>query len=246
MIIQTRNIITAYQKKCWTTYKKEVGIPEGYCYLYGNPVKVHVPVDTACGGVMIIGAYPTAHFNVIGGERDVPIGDHLYPFSNEKYFDGLRIRVVDSGRELEELFLNPLGLKREETWITDLVKVFLFKPGHKSKYERIGFKDNLVDRNKFNKLANASLSFIEEEISICKPKLILGLGAEVNSILLNESIAKATDTIYLTEKRTLRVDDNEYNYFACPHPGILMREANETGKWKQVLKEIMDKIKLFL
>ena len=246
MTIENKNHIIAYQKKCWNTYKQKVGIPDGYCYLNGNPVKVHVPVDTAFGGVMIIGAYPTAHFNVIGRERDVPVGDHLYPFSNEKYFDGSRIRVVDSGRELEELFLNPLGLKREDTWITDLVKVFLFKPGHKDKYARLGFTGQLVDRNDFNKLAEASKSFIEEEIKICKPKIILGLGAEVNSILLNESMAKATNTIHLTEKRLLKVEDIEYNYFACPHPGILMRENNETGKWKNVLRVIIDKIKLDL
>lgn len=131
--------ITIYQQKCWRKYKKEVYIPEDYCYLYGNQVKVHVPVDTACGGIMIIGAYPTAHFNAIGSERDVPVGDHLYPFSNEKYFDGSRIREVDSGRELEELFLKPIGVKREETWITDLVKIFLFKEGHQNKYKRLGF-----------------------------------------------------------------------------------------------------------
>lgn len=242
MTIENTKSITSFQKRCWNTYKKEVGIPESYCYLNGNPVKVHVPVDTACGGIMIIGAYPTAHFNVIGRERDVPVGDHLYPFSNEKYFDGSRIRVVDSGRELEELFLNPLGLKREDTWITDLVKVFLFKTGHKNKYERLGFKGAVVNRSEFNKLARASLPFIYEEISICKPKLILGLGAEVNSILLNESMAKATDTIRLTENRLLKVEDVEYNYIACPHPGILMRENNETGKWKNVLRVIIEKI----
>lgn len=246
MTIETKELVTAYQQKCWNNYKKDVGIPEDYCYLYGNPVKVHVPVDTACGGVMIIGAYPTAHFNVIGRERDVPVGDHLYPFSNEKYFDGSRVRVVDSGRELEELFLNPLGLKREDTWITDLVKVFLFKQGHKDKYERHGFTGDLVDRNEFNKLARASLPFIYEEISICKPKLILGLGAEVNSILLQESIAKATNRIQSIENRILKIGDNEYNYFACPHPGILMRENNKTGKWNNVLRAIIDKINLEL
>jgi len=237
-----RKLIIDYQRKCWTTYKEEVGISKDYCYLNGNLVKVHVPVDTACEGIMIIGAYPTAHFNVIGRERDVPVGDHLYPFSNEKYFDGSRIRVVDSGRELEELFLNPLGLKREDTWITDLVKVFLFKTGHKNKYERLGFKGAVVNRSEFNKLARASLPFIYEEISICKPKLILGLGSEVNSILLNESMAKATDTIRLTENRLLKVEDVEYNYIACPHPGILMRENNETGKWKNVLRVIIENI----
>ena len=57
MIIENNRSITSYQKRSWNTYKKEVGIPEDYCYLNGNPVKVHVPVDTACGGVMIISLF---------------------------------------------------------------------------------------------------------------------------------------------------------------------------------------------
>ncbi len=235
-----------YQKYCWENYKSALKIPKNYCYLYGNPVKVHVPVDTTCGGVMIIGAYPTAHFNAIGSERDVPVEDHLYPFSNELYFDGLRIREVDSGRELEELFLKPIGIKREETWITDLVKIFLFKEGHQNKYKRLGFQGALVDRKEFDRLAKAGLHYIFEEINLCKPKVILGLGAEVNAILLNESIAKATSTIQVAEKRILSIGENTYNYFACPHPGILMREDDEKGKWKQVLKIIIEKIKLEL
>lgn len=243
MEINVNNLITAFQQNCWKYYKRDANIPETYTYLYGNPVKVHVPVDTACGGIIIIGAYPTAHFNTIGSERDVPVGDHLYPFSNEKYFDGSRIREVDSGRELEELFLKPLGVKREQTWITDLVKVFLFKEGHQSKYKRLGFQGTLVDRGEFDRFAKAGLSYIFEEINLCRPKVILGLGAEVNAILLNESIAKATSTIQVAEKRILSIGENKYNYFACPHPGILMREDDETGKWKQVLKIIIEKIK---
>ena len=74
--------INNFQRKVWKQYKKEVGLPENYAYLHGNPIKVHVPVDTAQNGLMIIGAYPTAHFNVIGSHRDVPVEDHLYPFSS--------------------------------------------------------------------------------------------------------------------------------------------------------------------
>lgn len=238
--------ITQYQKQCWKIYKQEVGISANYTYLYGNPVKVHVPMDTACGGVMIIGAYPTAHFNAINGERDVPIGDHLYPFSSEKYFDGSYVREVDSGREIEDLFLKPLKIQRSQTWITDLVKVFLFKDGHAKKYERLGFKGTLVDRNEFMPLAKKSVSFIEQEIELCKPKVILGLGAEVNSVLLNLSIAKATESIESCNMQTIVVNGVAYNYFACPHPGILMRESDISKKWKNMLVTILDKVKVLL
>ena len=40
--------------------------------------------------------------------------------------------------------------------------------------------------------------------------------------------------------------DNEYNYFACPHPGILMRESDISKKWKNVLVTIIDKVKVLL
>lgn len=125
-------------------------------------------------------------------------------------------------------------------------KSFSVKEGHQNKYKRLGFQGTLVDRREFDSLAKAGLHYIFEEINLCNPKVILGLGAEVNATLLNESIAKATSTIQVAEKRILSIGENKYNYFACPHPGILMREDDEKGKWKQVLKIIIEKIKLEL
>ncbi len=241
--MKTSENITIYQKACWKSYQSDVGILEGYSYLYGNPVKVHVPMDTACNGIMIIGAYPTAHFNTIGSERDVPVGDHLYPFSSEKYFDGSSVREVDSGKELEDLFLEPLQIHRSQTWITDLVKVFLFKEGHQEKYARLGFNGSLVGRNQFMELAHNSKSFIDQEIEICKPKVILGLGAEVNAVMLNKSITAATDIIALCQMQKYVVKDREYAYYACPHPGKLMREQGEDQKWKGILKQILEKVR---
>ncbi len=243
--------ILQYQQECWKTYKDKLGISPNYRYLYGNPVKIHVPVDTACGGVMIIGAYPTAHFNAIGSERDVPVEDHLYPFSNELYFDGSRIREVDSGRELEELFLKPLGISRDKTWITDLVKLFLFKEGHQQKYKRLTEVMNLVDctadlvhREDFMKFAKQkeNLQFIQQEIELCKPSVILGLGAEVNAVMLEMSVTLATKAIESCQVFEYELNGNKYSYFACPHPGILMRE-DENGKWKGYLKRIIEEVK---
>jgi len=239
--------IVNYQKNCWKTYKNALNIVDDYKYLHGSPVKVHVPIDTACGNLMIIGAYPTAHFNKIDSERDVPVGDHLYPFSSEKYFDGSRVREVDSGREIEELFLKPLNnLARSQTWITDLVKVFLFKEGHQKKYDRLGFKGNLVNRNQFMDLARKSISFVEQEIEICKPKVILGLGAEVNSVMLKKSVAVATFKMEKHSKQEITVNGRSYIYFACPHPGILMRGSEFSNKWKKVLTKIINEVRELL
>lgn len=249
--MSTSNDILHYQQDCWKTYKEKLGISPNYRYLYGNPVKVHVPVDTACGGLMIIGAYPTAHFNTIGSERDVPVEDHIYPFSNEVYFDGSRIREVDSGRELEELFLKPLGISRNKTWITDLVKVFLFKEGHKQKYKRLTEAINLTDctadlvlREDFMKFAKheENRKFIQKEIELCKPKVILGLGAEVNAVMLSSSVAFATKAIESCQAIDYVLNGNRYCYFSCPHPGKLMRE-DENGKWRGYLKRIIKEVK---
>lgn len=246
--------VSDYQQHCWKTYKEKLGISPRYRYLYGNLVKVHVPVDVACGGVMIIGAYPTAHFNAIGSERDVPVEDHLYPFSNELYFDGSRIREVDSGRELEELFLKPLGISRDKTWITDLVKIFLFKDGHIQKYNRLTKTLNLEDcmadlvhREDFMKFAKLeeNRKFIQQEIELCMPTVILGLGAEVNAVMLDMSVASATKAIEACKPIEYRLNGNTYSYFACPHPGILMRE-DENGKWKGYLKKIIEEVKRIL
>lgn len=238
--------IKNYQKQCWKTYKSKTSIPSEYKYLYGNPVKVHVPVDTTCGGLMIIGAYPTAHFNTIGSVRDVPISDHLYPFSSEKYFDGSSIREVDSGREIEELFLKPLQIDRSQTWITDLVKVFLFKPGHAEKYKQLGFKGTLVFRKEFKSLAKNSISYINNEIEICNPKIILSLGTEVNSVLLNKSDSAATAIISSGQKQSYLLNGNEFTFFACPHPGILMRGGAISNNWKAVLAQTLKHVKKIL
>lgn len=110
--------IQEYQQDCWKNYKSIKGLPVNYSYLYGNPVKVHVPVDVAVGGLMIVGAYPTAQFNTIDGINDVPVTDHLYPFSNDTYFDGSRVRQVRSGEELENFILKKLDYPRSQCWIT--------------------------------------------------------------------------------------------------------------------------------
>lgn len=243
--------ILNFQQHCWKTYKEKLGISHNYRYLWGNPVKVHVPIDVACEGVMIIGAYPTAHFNVISSERDVPVEDHLYPFSNEVYFDGSRMREVDSGRELEELFFKPLGISRDKAWITDLVKIFLFKEGHIRKYKRLTEAENiddciadLVKREDFMTFAkhHENLKFIQHEIELCKPTVILGLGAVVNAVMLNLSVSSATKAIEACQAFEYKLSGNIYSYFACPHPGILMRE-DENGKWKGCLRKIIEEVK---
>jgi uracil-DNA glycosylase len=238
--------ISKYLKRISKSYKTDVGLPADYSYLYGNPIKVHVPIDLATNGLMIIGAYPTAHFNVINGIRDVPVEDHLYPFSNERYFDGSTINHVKSGAEIEDYFLNQLKIKREDVWITDLVKVFLFKEGHIKKYESLGYKGHKETRSQFLELAKKSVIFINEEIELAQPKVILGLGSEVNSVILNQSEKEVQKLMLKGNSVNYKVNGQEYLYFPVPHPGILMRGGEGSLKWRGALDRSLSKISNYL
>src|ERR1035437_1323089 len=241
-----KNAINQYQRKVWREYKREVRLPEYYSYLYGNPIKVHVPIDTAVNGVMIIGAYPTAHFNVMGSHSDVPVEDHLYPFSNESYFDGSSVNNVKSGAEIEKYFLNNLKLTRSDCWITDLVKVFLLKEGHIKKYEALGYTGHKETRSMFRKLAERSKTYIDEEIELANPTIIFGLGTEVNSIMLTMSDTKVQTQMSTSSKVDYVLNGNIYNYFPVAHPGILMRNTSGPTNWRNCLDASLEKVNKIL
>ena len=229
------NKIKKYQALCTATYKDGLGL-HGYTYANGTPVKVHVPKDTATNGIMIVGAYPSAYFHTIGGIRDVPVADHQHPFSDESYFDGSRLREVRSGKELTEHYLEPLGISRNKCWITDLVKVFLFKPGHVRKYEMLGYPPPAALRNRFKEYAVKSMPFLHEEIMLARPKVILLLGIEVISAVLGVSANKAGQLIK-PEAVNKQFGSKELPCFALPHPGIVMRNTAGGTKWRKILKE---------
>ncbi len=239
--------IQKYQKRCWQEYKAAIGYPLKRCYLHGNPIKVQVPVDTAQGGLFIVGAYPTAQFNTIDGIRDVPIGDHLYPFSNESYYHGSSVRTVRSGEELEKLFLGPLDVHRSQSWITDLVKVFLFKEGHVKKYHGLGMSTSFTeDRSKFLQYAShpRNLAFLAEELELAAPKVVVLLGSEVAGVLLG---GRTSGVQWLTtEEKVLIINGARYRCFACPHPGILMRNSAGSLKWNSMLARQIPLIKAAL
>lgn len=238
--------IKRYKQACWQNYKEKIGLPKNYTYLYGNPVKVHVPVETATDGFMLVGAYPTAHFNTIDGIPDVPVGDHLFPFSSEKYFDGSRVRSVDSGEELEEHYLKELDWPRNKCWITDLVKVFLFKDGHVERYKKLGYNHIQANRQQFMEFAQKSIPFLEDEIELAQPKTILLLGTEVTATVLSCSDEKAMK-LMAPEAVVKEVNGIERHFFPLPHPGIVMRNSDGAKRWSDKLKkEILPHIKSFL
>ncbi|MCX6162037.1 MAG: hypothetical protein NTV87_12000 [Ignavibacteriae bacterium] len=63
--------VIEYQKYCFEEYKDEIGYPEYYKYLHGNPINVLVPIETALNKVMIVGIYPSAKFFKIDNVTDI-------------------------------------------------------------------------------------------------------------------------------------------------------------------------------
>lgn len=221
--------ITEYQKECFHNYKEEIGYPIEYTYLKGNPINVLVPIETALKKIMIVGAYPSAKFYTVNGISDTPMADNDSPFSNESYFDGSRVRTIPSGKELNEVILQKIGVHRTDCWITDLVKVFLFKEGHIERYRKLGKTDLTENRTQFIQYAEKSLKWLEMEIEICKPKIIILLGAEVTQVFFSESYNKAKSL--MTGKIIKKaVGGLERNIICLPHPGILMKRT-EKNKW---------------
>lgn len=85
-MVQSGNDLTIreFQRNLFHKYCRTLKLPSTYKYLYGNPVQPVVPLDTHQGGVLILGAYPSAKFAAIQNERDVPVADNCGPFSNEE------------------------------------------------------------------------------------------------------------------------------------------------------------------
>jgi hypothetical protein len=131
-------------KSMYAEYAASVCLLPSAQYLYGTPLRPVVPLDIAVGGVFVLGAYPSARFAVVDGVTDVPVADNLGPFQNERWFDGARIREQPSARELRDFFLSPLNIDRSSCWITDLVKVFLFKKGHVCLGRRVPWRASLA------------------------------------------------------------------------------------------------------
>jgi len=229
--------VIEYQKHCFENYKEEIGYPLDYTYLHGTLINVLVPIETELNKVMIVGAYPSAKFFTINGIADTPIADNDSPFSNESYFDGSRVRTIPSGKELNEVILERIGVKRSDCWITDLVKVFLFKEGHVNRYQKLKKNDISENRSKFIEYAIKSINRLEKEIEICNPYVIILLGMEVTKVVFDLTDRKATEFLD-GRTRKKEIKGFERNIICLPHPGILMKKTEKNPWPERFEKEI--------
>ena len=196
---------------------------------------------------MIIGAYPSARFesrpslSKPGQYRLVPIANNLQPFGYEQYFDGVRVRTLESADGLKEYLLDILSLSIDQCWVTDLVKVFLFKPEHAESIADVHPNFQVpVNRNQFKDLAEKSLSWLQDEVQLCNPKLIVTLGEEVAHVISGEQSASADDLLSREITRSSRLEG--YPVLFLPHPDACRRSE----KWRQGMQDRLKLIKKFL
>ncbi len=112
IIAPMSDAISKLQKSIFRDCASSLGLSGEARYYGGARLRPVVPLDTAIGGYFILGAYPSAQFESVGGENDVPVGDNLGPFEPQRYFDGSRVRTQASADELAEVYLAPLGIER--------------------------------------------------------------------------------------------------------------------------------------
>lgn len=106
------------------------------------------------------------------------------------------------------------------------MKVFLFKQGHIDRYIKLGKKDQTENRTQFAQYAKASIPWLEMEISIAQPFVIILLGVEVTATV--GGISEKPATAHLDGKpRPVVIGKQKVTAIALPHPGILMRHSKD-------------------
>lgn len=226
--------VRKYRQRCAREYAKSIRLPSKYAYPDGNPIRPLPPIKVATGGLMIVGAYPSARFEYRESEtrpkihRLVPVADNLQPFAVEEYFDGLKVRRLVSGDGLVQFILQPLGLSPDHCWITDLVKVFLYKPEHIEGCRETGTVRQIPEtRSRLKEFGSASLSWLEDECSLCKPKVVATLGLEVAQVVSGKRTRSASKLLTLEVDHPASIGGHDTLYL--PHPDACRRYS----KWRQ-------------
>ena len=230
--------ILDYQQKCFREYAQSIGLPEVYTYPDGNPICPLPPIQTSVGGLMIVGAYPSARFesrqsqDQTGRYRLVPVADNLQPFGYEKYFDGVRVRTLESADGLRKYLLLDLEMSIDQCWVTDLVKVFLYKSAHVDSCKAVHPEFPVPElRSRFLKLGQMSLRWLREECDLCQPKLVVTLGQEVAQVVSGELRASADEL--LSREVSYPAMLGGYPTLYLPHPDACRRFE----KWRKRMAE---------
>ena len=237
MIIEKK--IRDYQQKCHREYKSKIKLlPEKYTFPDGNHIVPLPPIRTDVRGLMIVGAYPSARFEYRLSStlprryRLIPIANNLQPFGPEQYFDGLRVRDLESAEGLQKYLLSKLNAQPGRYWITDLVKVFLYKRDHKLSCQAVhpGFKVPVL-RHRYYDIGEQSLKYLRKECELCRPKLVVTLGEEVAQVVLGRKGASADELLVPQVARPENIGGCPT--LCLPHPDACRR----SDKWRKAMQK---------
>ncbi|HEY7502424.1 MAG TPA: amidohydrolase family protein [Vicinamibacterales bacterium] len=109
----------------------------------------------------------------------VPVADVFAPMQDANYFDGYKVRNVASGVFLAENFLAPVGVDAStQVWLSNMIKCFLFHPENVESYQALGWNDVRVEQSYSELLPVGKVcsQWINEEVQVCNPKLVLTVG----------------------------------------------------------------------
>jgi uracil-DNA glycosylase len=225
-----------FRQRISSEYMKALALPPNYKFLDGTPVAALPPRQTTPNSIMIVGAYPAARYEKVQGEPFVPVGNIDQPFDSKAW----------AGDELDKVYLQPLGLTRQQCWITNLVRCYLFeeKGGkHKrdiSKYRKLGADwPEFAVRERFDEYARQGLPWLEEELRLAQPKLVITLGSEVAAAFHpGHPKTKRTALVEDAELRQVKLGDYAWTMVHLAHPG-----AGRGEKWKKRVPEQLQKLK---
>lgn len=218
--------IRVYQEKCFNEYKEDIGYPEESEFIQGMPVQPVIPIQTVRNKVLVVGDYPTAKMATLHGVPNVPVSNSEGPLIDEVYYKGDQLYENLMAEDLQECLLNEIGVDYKDCWLTNLVKVYLFTSSDVKKYEKLG-KTILPTQKFFSSYAQKSMRWLDEEIKICDPELIITLGATPAQYVMKTTQARSVSLLD-GHLRYYVVKGKQYPVMSLPHPRILSRKKNKS------------------
>lgn len=243
-----------------------------YTFPFGQPVTTVDQKDTKSKKVFVLGVYASAvHAKWLSPRGKtvitaLAVASEPYIFwrgdNPEKIISKIKIPTAigtlvpaaknlngPSGNALDDLFLTPLGVTRENSWLCDLVPHSCLNPSQKAALDR-----EYEPLRKKHKLPKVTLprvpkvladdkrrAQILKEIKKCDPKTIVLLGNEPIKWFLQHhdpsytTLSDFGDTPETYGKpHKIKIDDNTYNVIALCHPRQAARLGSHSAKWNEL------------
>jgi uracil-DNA glycosylase len=208
-----------------------VEFPEQRQFFFGEPIETIVPLCTERGGVMIIGSHPGAKCYEVENQSLVPLHNVDEPFSTNYYFNGKEVGPVGNGILLQRV-LEQLGISELPQWRTTLVKIFLFDAKDVAKYNALGNYKAVPDDMHYTAYAEKSLEWIQQEVLLAKPKLIVLTGLQVCGYFFETSPTKAKHYVD-GEIYELKIGRKNWPVL-CLHDPDQFINSNKRNPWPEV------------